>query len=61
MENEKNMFQVQFRATLLRSSERETDKFQRCQRAWRLGQLCPFSTSPEDIEEAEVGLGPIHG
>lgn len=30
--------------------------------AWSLGWLCPFSASPQDTdEEAEVGLGPIHG
>lgn len=56
------MFQVQFCATLLRSSERATEKLQRCQGSWRLGRLCPFSASPQDTdEEAEVGLGPIHG
>lgn len=59
MENEKSMFQVQCRATLLRSSDRATEKFRRCQRAWRLGQFCPFSASLKTLTEAEVGLGPI--
>lgn len=61
MEKEgENRSQVQFRATLLRSSQRAAEKLQ-C-RAWRLGRLCPFSASPQDTDkEAEVGLGPIHG
>lgn len=56
------MSQMQFHATQLRSRERATEKLQRCQGAWRLGRLCPFSAFPQDTdEEAEIGLGPIHG